>query len=207
MPLTPTAASPGVHTQRADSYLMAFRGLNRRRVDPDEVDLALRRAKTKKATGLDGIASELYMAQPGVFAPLLARLFTAINQTDQAPEGFTDGLVVYLPKKSPRDGEIMSPADFLPITFLGADCKLYSSILSFRLVPMLRMAIPSQHSSGDAKSRATSGSRGRSTTSCSSRRSQDWRWTWTSARLTTRSPGPLCAACGRHLAVRAHCSG
>ena len=122
---------------------VAFRGLNRRRVDPDEVDFVLRRAKTKKATGLDGIASELYMAQPGVFAPLLARLFTAINQTDQAPEGFTDGLVVYLPKKTPGDGEIMSPADFRPITLLGADYKLYSSILSFRLVPMLRRAIPS----------------------------------------------------------------
>ena len=109
----------------------------------------------------------------------------------------------------------MSPADFRPITLLGADYKLYSSILSFRLVPMLRMAIPSAQ---------TAFAQGRKITS------NVWLYRavqnflliqekpglavdrslvdiWTSARPTTRSPGPLCAAYGRHLAVQAHCSG
>ena len=111
-----------------------------------EVRRALTRLKCNKATGLDGIAAEIYKAQPKLLVPILARVFSAINQSGRAPSGFTDGLIVYLPKKVPQPGSELSPADYRPITLLGSDYKLYSLVLTLRLQPLLAAAIPDAQS-------------------------------------------------------------
>lgn len=102
-------------------------------VTEQEVRRALRRGQPGKAPGLDGIPSDLYRSCRDAFAPLLARLFTAVATTGDLPPGFHDGLITILFKS----GDRTNPADYRPITLLSTDYRLYALILARRLGPSL----------------------------------------------------------------------
>ena len=139
-----TEMTDAVEAQAPDPSL--FDELAKVKVTRADVQAALTRLRTNRATGNDGIAAEVYLANRSLFVPLFARLFTTINQQGRAPAGFTDGLVIYLPKREPEPRETLSPADYRPITLLGSDYKLYSLVLTLRLRDLLLTAIPDAQS-------------------------------------------------------------
>jgi len=121
----------------------AFEQLAVQEVAESEVDTILsKHLRRGKATGPDGVAAEFYIEFRRFFAPVLARLFSAMNALHRAPTGFTDGLVVFLRKDPATAASAPQPADLRPITLLGADYKAYSSVFARRMLPMLSAAVP-----------------------------------------------------------------
>jgi hypothetical protein len=78
---------------------------------------------------LDGLPVELYRRCIGVFAPLLARVFTAVGSTGHTPAGFTNGVIRVFHKAGPRT----DPANYMPITLLNVDYRLLAKVLARRL--------------------------------------------------------------------------
>jgi hypothetical protein len=77
----------------------------------------------------------------GVWAPFLARVFTAIGRTGRLPDGFTLGCVAPIPKGTldPQD-----PASYRPITLLNADYKLLTRVLATRFATAMQDTIGSE---------------------------------------------------------------
>ena len=100
---------------------------------PAEVLRALRRAKPGRSPGLDGIPADLYCRLRTSFAPLFARLFSAIAATGVLPPGFHEGLITMLHKSGDRS----DPLNYRPITLLNTDYRLYTLLLAKRLGPCL----------------------------------------------------------------------
>jgi len=99
-------------------------------VDEAEVRAALRKARPTQP-GLDGLKVVLYRAAKDTFAPLLARLFSAIGVAGQLPGGFHTGVIVPLHK----GGDRTLAAQHRPITLLNTDYRLLAALLGARLEP------------------------------------------------------------------------
>ena len=102
-------------------------------VSTDEVLAALKRLPTGKSPGLDGIPVEVYRRYSQVFAPLLARLFTAVSSTGQSPRGFLDGLICLIHK----GGDRSVTANYRPITLLNTSYRIMAKVMADRLNPCL----------------------------------------------------------------------
>ena len=98
-----------------------------------EVLQALRRARPGRSPGLDGIPADLYCRLRREFAPLFARLFSAIASAGILPPGFHEGLITTLHKAGDRS----DPSNYRPITLLNTDYRLYALLLARRLGPCL----------------------------------------------------------------------
>lgn len=98
-----------------------------------EVHRALRRTKPGRSPGLDGVPADLYCRLRRSFAPLFARLFSAIASTGILPPGFHEGLITMLHKSGDRS----DPLNYRPITLLNTDYRLHALVLARRLGPCL----------------------------------------------------------------------
>ncbi len=107
-----------------------------------EVLRAMRTAPSGKAPGHDGIPVELYRHFKTAFAPILARLFTAIATHDTLPARFTEGIITIIFKGG--DGDRTDPAAYRPITLLCTDYRLYAKALALRLSPHLASIIDAE---------------------------------------------------------------
>ena len=103
-----------------------------------EVLTALKTARPGRAPGHDGIPVELYRRLRAAWAPLLARLFTAIATTGQLPPRFHEGVITILFKGA---GDAADPAGYRPITVLCTDYRLWAKVLANRLNPCLNTVI------------------------------------------------------------------
>ena len=148
-----TAAAPTAESGAArHQVLAALRALSRRcpvealptlgreEVSSAEVLAALSATPPGRSPGADGIPAELYQAVPDVFAPLLARVFSAVGVTGQVPAGFLDGVISSLPKT----GDPTSPANYRPITLLDTDYRTLARVLTRRLLPIFDATIDAE---------------------------------------------------------------
>lgn len=145
-----TAATDTPATASARQHVLdALRRLGRRcppgaladlgcpQVSPAEVVAALSATPPGRAPGADGIPADLYLAFPEVFAPLLAKVFSAIGATDQVPAGFLDGVISSFFKA----GDPTLPANYRPITLLDTDYRTLARVLARRLLPVFGATI------------------------------------------------------------------
>jgi hypothetical protein len=100
-----------------------------RQVMVEEVCAAIKHSKPGKSPGLDGLPVEVYRVCMQSWAPLLAKVFTAMSTLQQLPAGLLDGVIVAIFKK----GQRTNPADYRPITLLNTDYRILAKILAFRL--------------------------------------------------------------------------
>ena len=103
------------------------------RISEDEVRKALRRMQPGKSPGKDGIPADLYRICAQAVAPVMAAVFTAIGEHGVLPHGFLDGVITVLFKKD----DALDPANYRPITLLGADYRVLARVLAQRLGPVL----------------------------------------------------------------------
>jgi hypothetical protein len=94
-----------------------------------EVRSAIKHSKPGKSPGMDGLPVEVYRLCADSWAPLLARVFTAMGTLRQLPAGLLDGVIVAIFKK----GQRTNPADYRPITLLNTDYRVLAKVLAFRL--------------------------------------------------------------------------
>jgi len=108
-------------------------------VTPAEVAAALRASNPGSSPGPDGVPFSLWKVGDGVWAPLLARLFTAMGTLDQAPPGFTHGTITPLLK--PGAPDTTSPSSYRPITLLNSLYRLHAKVMATRFGHAMAPAI------------------------------------------------------------------
>lgn len=96
-------------------------------IERNEISTALRKLKSNKSTGVDGIPSEIWKF--GNIEDILGVLFNAIFQYG-IPAAWKTSIIVALHKK----GDVNNPANYRGISLLVALSKLYSSILNTRFL-------------------------------------------------------------------------
>ena len=105
-----------------------------------EVFKALSRARPGTAPGPDGLPMDLFRKYREQFAPILARLFSALAAGGALPPAFHDGIISVLHKS----GDRTDPANYRPITLLNADYRAYTRVLASRLSSVLPSIIDAQ---------------------------------------------------------------
>jgi exonuclease III len=106
-------------------------------VDEAEVRWALGRLPRGRTPGTDGLPLEVWTIGDGVWAPLLAKLFTAIGEGHVKPPDFSLGCVVPIHK----GGEVTQVSRYRPITLLNADYKILARVLANRYAHAMQGAI------------------------------------------------------------------
>jgi hypothetical protein len=99
-------------------------------ISEDEVKAALHSARPAAAAGPDGIPNSLWQVGDDAWAPLLARLFTAMGTLGRCPAGFTLGTVS--PILKPGAPDVTAPAAYRPITLLPTHYRLLAKVLAVR---------------------------------------------------------------------------
>jgi exonuclease III len=122
-------------------------------IDVSEVILVVTQLHNGKSPGLDGIPCELYKALLEVdgkkrdraprFATYFTQVLNDIFAKDTLPKSFVEGVLVLLFKKN---GDPSLLKDYRPLSIMGVDYKIYTSILSIRLVSILASYIGPQQS-------------------------------------------------------------
>ena len=124
-----------------------------RPITSQEVEDAIRKAATGRSPGLDGIPAEFYKTMSRTKAEggqnivgILTKAFNGIQDTAlrglSAPARFTEGVISLLFKKGDRN----DLANYRPLTVLNNDYRLYTKILSGRLLDALKGSIGLQQS-------------------------------------------------------------
>ncbi|KAL6744710.1 hypothetical protein V8C86DRAFT_1773166, partial [Haematococcus lacustris] len=80
--------------------------------------------------GPDGLPYNLWRVDGDCWAPLIAKLFTAIGTTGTLPTGFNRGTITPIPK--PSAPNLSNPTSYRPITLLPSLYRLLAKILAAR---------------------------------------------------------------------------
>ena len=99
----------------------------------EEVSAAIRKMKSSKAPGADGVAAEMMKADVSVTAPILTDIFKQVWESGQLPEAWKTGLIFKLPKK----GDLGDCNNWRGITLLSLTSKVFSRIVMSRLTAAL----------------------------------------------------------------------
>ena len=99
----------------------------------EEVLKALGRSNPGAAPGADGIPVVLYKKFKTEFAPILARVFSAVGAAGAAPRGFLDGVISVIHKGGSR----LEPGNYRPISLTNIDYRLLARVLAARLGAVL----------------------------------------------------------------------
>ena len=98
-------------------------------ITKEEVMLALRKIKTKKAAGFDGIIGEFFRYSADVITPFLVRFLNALFDRGIYPDSWSESVILPLYKK----GDCNNPGNYRGITLCNTGSKVYSFILNRRL--------------------------------------------------------------------------
>ena len=110
-------------------------------ISPEEVLRALQASAKGKACGPDRLAVEFWAVGDGMWAPLLARLFSAMMELGRMPSRFLDGAVAAFHKR----GDKRQAANYRPIQLLNADYRVLAKALAARFGEALKDSIGPEH--------------------------------------------------------------
>ena len=94
-----------------------------------EVKEAIKKMKTGKAAGLDGITADMLKAEDIMTPKILRDILEQIWQSEETPKSWTIGLIVKMPKK----GDLSNCNNWRGITLLSITSKILSRIIHKRL--------------------------------------------------------------------------
>ena len=95
----------------------------------NEVQMAIKRLKPNKSSGIDALIPELFISSSNILSPLMCRLFNYMYENAVYPDCWTKGVIVPVPKK----GSIHDVNNYRGITLTSIFSKLFSLILERRL--------------------------------------------------------------------------
>jgi exonuclease III len=102
-----------------------------------EVKAAVKRLKPGTAPGPDGLPVAVMRPHLGPVSAILARVFSAVGALQTTPPDFLLGAITFFYKS----GDRADPANYRPITLLGADYRVLARVLATRLGPVMAPAI------------------------------------------------------------------
>jgi hypothetical protein len=100
----------------------------------DELFVAIRALRPRRAPGPDGIPYEWYQTFADTLVPVLLPLFNSILAGAPPPPSWSRTVISLLPKP---DRDLSSLANWRPITLSNCDCKIFSRLLTSRLALVL----------------------------------------------------------------------
>jgi hypothetical protein len=103
-------------------------------VQPQEVYTAVKHLNSDTVAGPDGLPPEVWQCCADLWAPVLAKLFTAIGSTGDVPESFLQGVVTPHYKLA---GDRHSISNYRPITLLNTDYRILAKVLATRFASAL----------------------------------------------------------------------
>ena len=106
-----------------------------RPIPKEEVLLALRKLKNKKAVGPDGIIGEMLKNTGSYVLDFFVKLFNALFEKGVFPERWTESVVLPPFKK----GDANNPNNYRGISLCGASSKVYSTIINLKLQERVEM--------------------------------------------------------------------
>ncbi|KAJ4429879.1 hypothetical protein ANN_22083 [Periplaneta americana] len=95
-----------------------------RRITLQEIESALKQTTSNTAPGPDGLTYNFYKSYWQYVKDSLLEAFNEIYIEHKIPLGFTDGIIVLIPKRSPK-----TITDFRPISLLNTDYKLLMKVM------------------------------------------------------------------------------
>ena len=95
----------------------------------EEIIAAIRSLKNGKSPGQDNLNAELFKAEPELAAQVLQPLFTTIWEEKQLPDGWTEGVIVKIPKK----GALSNCNNWRGITLLSVPSKILAKLIIRRI--------------------------------------------------------------------------
>ena len=106
-----------------------------RPISKEEVLLALRKLKNKKAAGPDGIIGKMLKNSGNYVLDFFVKFFNALFEKGVFPERWTESIVLPLFKK----GDANNPNNYRGISLCDASSKVYSTIINLRLQEWVEM--------------------------------------------------------------------
>ncbi|KAJ4436078.1 hypothetical protein ANN_18705 [Periplaneta americana] len=103
-----------------------------RQITLQEIESALKQTTSNTAPGPDGLTYNFYKSYWQYVKDSLLEAFNEIYIEHKIPLGFTDGIIVLIPKRSPK-----TITDFRPISLLNTDYKLLMKVMANRLKEVL----------------------------------------------------------------------
>ena len=100
-----------------------------RPISIEEVLLALRKLKSKKAAGPDGVIGEMLKNAAEFVAPFCVRFFNVLFDKGIYPVNWTESIILPLYKK----GDVNSPGNYRGISLSDVSGKVYGTIINRRL--------------------------------------------------------------------------
>ena len=98
-------------------------------ITEDEVLLALRKLKPKKAAGPDGVIGEILKYASVFVVPFFVKFFNVLFDKGVFPENWTESVILPLYKK----GDVNNPGNYRGISLCDTSSKLYGTIINNRL--------------------------------------------------------------------------
>ena len=132
-------------TEESDSYF-------NRPISKEEILIALRKIKRKKAAGPDGIIGELLKNAGGGVIHFFVQFFNALFQKGIFPDKWSEGIVLPLHKK----GDVNNPNNYRGITISDVSSKIFSAVINNRLQEWVEEHnITGEHQAGFKKNYST----------------------------------------------------
>ena len=100
-----------------------------RPISKEEVLLALRKLKSKKAAGPDGLPGEFLKYASDVLAPFFVKFFNALFEKGLYPKNWTESVILPLFKK----GDVNCPGNYRGISLCDISSKVFGNIINRRL--------------------------------------------------------------------------
>lgn len=94
-----------------------------------EVKVIITTLAAEKAPGIDLLPPEVYKNNSEWWAPILAKLFTYINDTGIFPDSWKQSIIFPIHKK----GDATNPQNYCPISLLDISLKIYTQLLLDKL--------------------------------------------------------------------------
>ena len=134
-----------IENEDIDSYF-------NRPISKEEVLVALRKLKNRKAAGPDGIIGELLKNSGSQILNFLVKFFNALFDKGIFPESWTESIILPLYKK----GDANNPNNYRGITLCNVCSKIYSTIINNRLLEWVEENnITGEHQAGFKRNYST----------------------------------------------------
>jgi hypothetical protein len=95
----------------------------------DEILLALKKLKCKKAAGPDGVIGEFLKYSGEIVVDFFVQFFNALFDRGLFPDSWTESIILPLYKK----GDVNNPGNYRGISLCNISSKVYSSVINLRL--------------------------------------------------------------------------
>ena len=96
----------------------------------EEIIEVVKNTKNRKASGFDGITNEIIKASIPTTVHLLNKIFNHMLYSEKFPKTWSDGYIVNIYKK----GDVFNPENYRGLTISSCIGKIFTKILSNRLV-------------------------------------------------------------------------